>query len=539
MSPEPRTFALAFVFLLIAWPVAGAAPAAPATADPGGSVAATTLAANDTDVRRGSADGGSTLAASTADRPVINHTYALDRTPGTDNSVEVRSIVEVPDNLLEFTLALPPSVTIQSTDGFEQVDSNRVTWDDDASTRRPTVTYTLAANRRSDGFGLISVETDSYAFVDSGAFTGATSWRYSTSQPAPRYETSVTTRGEGYATGEFAYMGAYTTQSFDGSQSFTYVETAPSSPDVPATDLMRGLSDVGASFDVGERDDRVVLFAPPAVLRLGGRAGDTSLWVNVDDGFDEGDWQAWEVWYHEYVHTRQNISAESGDGAYWLLEGSADYYGGYFAWQAGHMTADEFRTYLATDEHADTRLTEAVQGGDNREYTKGRRVIGALDIRIRQETDGRRTLADVLRRVNSRDVTSHSQFRAIVRDVANDSDGSLGDWLDRYATTTEAPAIPDDVAAAYDTGDTGDTNDTSGPPPLEGRSSAPSDPDDDGLYEDVNGDGDVTPGDATVLFDAIFDGDPAVTDNVGAFDFSGDDSLAPGDATVLFGEAFG
>jgi hypothetical protein len=48
----------------------------------------------------------------------------------------------------------------------------------------------------------------------------------------------------------------------------------------------------------------------------------------------------------------------------------------------------------------------------------------------------------------------------------------------------------------------------------------------------------VTPGDATVLFDAVFAGDPAVTEHAAAFDFSGDGSLAPGDATVLFDETF-
>jgi hypothetical protein len=65
-----------------------------------------------------------------------------------------------------------------------------------------------------------------------------------------------------------------------------------------------------------------------------------------------------------------------------------------------------------------------------------------------------------------------------------------------------------------------------------------TDPDDDGRYEDVNGDGAVTPGDATVLFNAVFDGNAAVRDNPALFDFNGDGSITPGDATVLFEEAF-
>jgi hypothetical protein len=64
------------------------------------------------------------------------------------------------------------------------------------------------------------------------------------------------------------------------------------------------------------------------------------------------------------------------------------------------------------------------------------------------------------------------------------------------------------------------------------------DPDGDGRYEDVNGDGDVTPGDATVLFNAIFEAESAVVGHVDSFDFSGDGRLAPGDATVLFDEIF-
>ncbi|MFB6192030.1 MAG: dockerin type I domain-containing protein [Haloarculaceae archaeon] len=75
-------------------------------------------------------------------------------------------------------------------------------------------------------------------------------------------------------------------------------------------------------------------------------------------------------------------------------------------------------------------------------------------------------------------------------------------------------------------------------PTVAGADAAATDPDGDGAYEDVNGDGEVRPGDATVLFNAVFDRDPAVTDNAGLFDFNGDGEVTPGDATVLFEEAF-
>nr|WP_264475110.1 malectin domain-containing carbohydrate-binding protein [Salinirubrum litoreum] len=61
---------------------------------------------------------------------------------------------------------------------------------------------------------------------------------------------------------------------------------------------------------------------------------------------------------------------------------------------------------------------------------------------------------------------------------------------------------------------------------------APTDPDGDGLYEDVNGDGDVNVGDAQAIF-ANAD-DPVVVNNVDAFDYNGDGDVNVGDAQALF-----
>jgi len=61
---------------------------------------------------------------------------------------------------------------------------------------------------------------------------------------------------------------------------------------------------------------------------------------------------------------------------------------------------------------------------------------------------------------------------------------------------------------------------------------APTDPDGDGLYEDVNGDGDVNVGDAQALF-ANTD-DPAIQNFVDAFDFNDDGVVNVGDAQALF-----
>jgi len=71
-----------------------------------------------------------------------------------------------------------------------------------------------------------------------------------------------------------------------------------------------------------------------------------------------------------------------------------------------------------------------------------------------------------------------------------------------------------------------------GPEVVDG--SPAQDLDGDGLYEDVNGDGEAAAGDADVLFQAIFDGNPAVMNNPEKFDFNQDGDVTTGDADVLF-----
>jgi subtilisin family serine protease len=74
------------------------------------------------------------------------------------------------------------------------------------------------------------------------------------------------------------------------------------------------------------------------------------------------------------------------------------------------------------------------------------------------------------------------------------------------------------------------------PPDVTGDGRPAGDPDGDGRYEDVDGDGAVTPADATVLFEAVLDGDAALAADPAAFDFTGDGAVTPADATVLFRE---
>jgi len=88
----------------------------------------------------------------------------------------------------------------------------------------------------------------------------------------------------------------------------------------------------------------------------------------------------------------------------------------------------------------------------NKNYFKGPRVLSALDIRIRQHTDGNQTLADVPRHVNTLqdgpENFGYDDFRGKVVNLTNQSTGS---WLDTYVQTASVPSIPTDIASAYET----------------------------------------------------------------------------------------
>ena len=75
------------------------------------------------------------------------------------------------------------------------------------------------------------------------------------------------------------------------------------------------------------------------------------------------------------------------------------------------------------------------------------------------------------------------------------------------------------------------------PPDVNGDGNLPGDPDGDGLYEDVNGDGELNAGDAQALFSNR--DSPPVQEFADAFDFNDDGSLNVGDAQVLFTEVTG
>jgi hypothetical protein len=96
-----------------------------------------------------------------------------------------------------------------------------------------------------------------------------------------------------------------------------------------------------------------------------------------------------------------------------------------------------------------------------------------------------------------------------------------------FAVTNDNAKLSAVKVEQIDTGDDDPALD-----PIGDFENASTDPDGDGLYEDVNGDGEVNVGDAQAIFSNS--NDSVVQNNTAAFDFNGDGSVNVGDAQALF-----
>jgi hypothetical protein len=149
------------------------------------------------------------------------------------------------------------------------------------------------------------------------------------------------------------------------------------------------------------------------------------------------------VLVHEYVHTRQAYRAN--DAVEWFDEGSANYYRELFQYEQGLQSYDDFRSDIVDDGNATGALADRESwSAADLEYHHGERVAAALDAKLRQKTDGERTLQDVLRLMNEHEgELSYADFREIVGTVAGTS---LDGWLDEYVESGALPSVPDDPA---------------------------------------------------------------------------------------------
>jgi len=375
--------------------------------------------------RRGSNGSGTILA---------NHTYRIGE------NVSAVVVYDYEDG------------TVVGTDGFTRRQNGRWTWDGETDT--PNLTVRMSVNKSSryfsglrwaavDNWTLANPRTD-FAYRDRDRAEWVYSWQ---DTPSIDRRGRVANETDGFAGQSIVYLGEYETETAEATNQTIRLlrpETAEMA-ESPET-ILRSLQSASRHLRVGARDEVVNAFAGPSPLRYGGTTamgadGRQDFWASASA--DAG--TPTSIWLHEYVHTRQSFVL--GTEMAWFREACASYYAAVLSLRS--PTSDpgafgEFRDLLARDDAANATLSDRSSWSTTYvPYTKGARVLAALDGRIRNATDGNRTLQDAVRRLNRRDgIVTADVFGRVLANVSGESQQS---WLEAHVhdgTRVSPPESP-------------------------------------------------------------------------------------------------
>lgn len=398
------------------------------------------------------------LAGSMADNetaPAVVQTVTYRQVPNASGTILATQRYRVGANVSALVVYNYTRGEVVNASGFAARPNGRWAWD--GNTTAPSVTLRVAVNRSSRRFGGLR-------WVDTGDWTlanprtdfayrtaGLDRWVYSW-QANARVDrrTRVGADHRGFAGPSIVYLGGFEASTTNATaQRIRLVRpTAAELADDPER-VLRVLSAASNQLRVGARDSVVNAFAGPRPLRHGGTAalggGDRQdFWVSA--GSDAG--APPNTWIHEYVHTRQSFVL--GEEMAWFREASASYYAAVVSVRVPPNRPGEFERLRATldDERgANATLTDRSSWSTTYvPYAKGTRVLAALDGRIRNATDGNRTLQTVFRRLNRHDgLVTYDAFASV---VANVSGESHREWLDDHVRSG-APVSPPSSPYAY------------------------------------------------------------------------------------------
>ena len=196
--------------------------------------------------------------------------------------------------------------------------------------------------------------------------------------------------------------------------------------DAKAERVADALARAARDLDVGDRDESTLAFAAPGSVRWGGEAvpARDEFWASADSRLDSPE----AVWIHEYVHTRQSF-ALAPDMA-WFREASAEYYAARLAEEQGLIDRAAVVAHIDGDPSTATLTDADTWASADVPQRTGARTLAALDRRVREQTYGQRSLADVFRRLNRHDgVVTYADFEQAVAEVTGEPDDA---WLERH-----------------------------------------------------------------------------------------------------------
>ncbi|MFB6072827.1 MAG: hypothetical protein ABEJ88_07650 [Halobacterium sp.] len=386
-------------------------------------------------------------AGDAASVPTIQKSVRLYLTPSTPGEIDVAVTYDVPDVLTSLSVTLPTDARNVRTDDFTRGDG-KWAWDGDSDPAR--LRFSVPANETTAGKRAVErsnllAQDGEYSFVDAGSWALVTvpslrtqwGWRNAESVELSQ---STTVDGEGSTGGEIAFLGPVDvhTRTANGQTFHLAVPAAADMAESPSA-VLDALAAASSRLRVGERDASVWMAAAPTTVKWGIRGveyGGDDAWVAADAQLQD----AGNVWYHEYVHTRQAFGTTTSGR--WTVEASAEYYAAFLSLREGFVEFDEFQRYLAYGEREpwdDAVLAEPSSWPAGANYLKGSLVWGSIDRQVRLVTDSSATMADVFYRLNRLEgPVSNDDFLTVVADV---SSLAVGQYAQEYTETRAAPEM--------------------------------------------------------------------------------------------------
>lgn len=320
---------------------------------------------------------------------------------------------------------------VQSVKGFEQKGPKSYRWD--GETEDPEITYAIETPVGESRYpGGAVIRGDSWLLTFEASFSPKDVGRrldeiiYSLASPGRKI-----LDGEGRMVTLFGETVSATGSAESGEQ-FEVVSPKGKGIDLEkAVDFHVKASDALRPWGIAEKVYSTVFPNPepnnPEFLSSPYGTGSTSIIL---------DWtENPRTLIHEYIHTRQDYRMEKE--VRWTAEASAVYFTALISKEIGLISYEEFLRRIKTGQDARKILVEP---GPSRNYTKGCRVLAALDVKIRSSSNGENTVQDVFAKMVEAKRVSTEEFYGFIEEVAGES---MDEWLHKYTTTREVPRLPE------------------------------------------------------------------------------------------------
>ncbi len=199
---------------------------------------------------------------------------------------------------------------------------------------------------------------------------------------------------------QFVYLGNVSvSRQMIGCQEHVFVQPNISreSSVSPAT-VLSVLNESSRRLHGGKTDQTVRVFASPTVPQ-----GDHPGWAVANEfiapaEYSSGSPEEMNIWFHEYVHTRQDFRVTGG--LQWFTEGSAQYLGLRLQLESGYMSPREYDGMLARYREVPngTALNQA-DATSKRSYLWGAALLSDLDHRL---SESNQTVGSLITHLNNR-----------------------------------------------------------------------------------------------------------------------------------------